>query len=103
MKKKLQQSLKRDEILFQLIKKYNPNLTIKKFIFYVKISKKANLDVCQMAIKFCEIQKFVSSVIIGQTTMEQLKTNISSISLNLSEEVIKDINEVQVIYSNPCP
>ena len=56
-----------------------------------------------MAIKFCEIQKFVSSVIIGATTMEQLKTNIDSMSLNLDEEVIKDINNVQLIYSNPCP
>ena len=39
MKKKLKQSLKRDKSLFKLIKKYNPNLTVKKFIFNVKISK----------------------------------------------------------------
>jgi len=70
---------------------------------YHSVASKHGLNPCQMAIKFCEIQEFVSSVIIGQTTMEQLKTNISSISLNLSEEVIKDINEVQIIYSNPCP
>lgn len=70
---------------------------------YHAVASKHGLNPCQMAIKFCEIQKFVSSVIIGQTTMEQLKTNIGSISLNLSEEVIKDINEVQIIYSNPCP
>ena len=70
---------------------------------YHAVASKHGLNPCQMAIKFCEIQEFVSSVIIGQTTMEQLKTNISSISLNLSEEVIKDINEVQIIYSNPCP
>ena len=70
---------------------------------YHAVASKHGLDPCQMAIKFCEIQKFVSSVIIGQTTMEQLKTNIGSISLNLSKEVIKDINEVQIIYSNPCP
>ena len=70
---------------------------------YYAVASKHGLNPCQMAIKFCEIQKFVSSVIIGQTTMEQLKTNIGSISLNLSKEVIKDINEVQIIYSNPCP
>ena len=70
---------------------------------YHAVASKHGLNPCQMAIKFCEIQKFVSSVIIGQTTMEQLKTNIGSISLNLSKEVIKDINEVQIIYSNPCP
>ena len=39
MKKKLKQSLKRDKSLFKLIKKFNPNLTVKKFIFNVKISK----------------------------------------------------------------
>jgi len=39
MKKKLKQSLKRDKSLFQLIKKFNTNLTVKKFIFNVKISK----------------------------------------------------------------
>jgi len=49
------------------------------------------------------MQKFTAAVIIGATSMEQLKLNIDSISLNLSEEVIKDINHVQLIYSNPCP
>ncbi len=57
----------------------------------------------QMSIKFCEIQKFVTSVIIGTTTMDQLKTDIESVNLNLSDEVIKEINEVQKIYPNPCP
>ena len=56
-----------------------------------------------MSLKFCEIQPFVSSVIIGATTMDQLKTNIESVNINLSEEVINEINEVQNIYPNPCP
>ena len=41
----------------------------------------------QMSIKFCEEQEFMTSVIIGATTMEQLKTNIESVKVNLSEEV----------------
>ena len=56
-----------------------------------------------MSIKFCEIQDFMTSVIIGATTMEQLKTDIESVNVNLSDEVIKEINEVQKIYPNPCP
>ena len=56
-----------------------------------------------MAIKFCENQEFVTSVIIGATTMEQLKTDIESVNVNLSDEVIKEINEIQKIYPNPCP
>ena len=51
---------------------------------YYKISKKYNLDMSQMAIKFCEIQDFMTSVIIGATTMDQLKTNIESCLLYTS-------------------
>jgi aryl-alcohol dehydrogenase-like predicted oxidoreductase len=70
---------------------------------YHEVAKKHGLHPCQMAIKFCEMQKFTAAVLIGATSMEQLRLNIDSISLNLSEEVIKDINHVQLIYSNPCP
>ena len=70
---------------------------------YYKISKKHNLDMSQMSLKFCELQPFMTSVIIGATTMEQLKTDIESVNVNLSDEVIKEINEVQKIYPNPCP
>ena len=70
---------------------------------YMKIAKKFNLNVCQMAIKFCEIQTFVTSVIIGATKMDQLEINLKSHEIDLDEEVIKDINKVQEIYSNPCP
>ena len=57
----------------------------------------------QMSLKFCELQYFMTSVIIGATTMEQLKTDIESVNVKLSDEVIKEINEVQKIYPNPCP
>jgi len=70
---------------------------------YFKISKKYNLDFAQMSLKFVEIQPFVTSVIIGATTMEQLKINIESVSVNLKEEILKEINDVQIKYPNPCP
>jgi aryl-alcohol dehydrogenase-like predicted oxidoreductase len=35
--------------------------------------------------------------------MEQLKTNIESVNVNLKNEIIKEINDVQTIYPNPCP
>ena len=70
---------------------------------YYEIANKHGLDLAQMSLKFLEIQPFVSSVIIGATTMEQLKTNIESVNINLSNDVIKEINEVQKIYPNPCP
>ena len=83
--------------------RYNkPNANIAVDAYY-EIAKKNNLDLAQMSLKFCEIQPFMTSVIIGATTMEQLKTDIESVNLNLNDEVIKQINEIQKIYPNPCP
>ena len=71
--------------------------------FRDKIAKKYKLDLAQMSLKFLEIQPFVTSVIIGATTMEQLKTDIESVNINLTNKIINEINEVQKIYPNPCP
>ena len=56
-----------------------------------------------MSLKFCELQPFITSVIVGSTTMEQLKTDIESVNINLNNEIIDEINEVQKLYPNPCP
>ena len=79
-----------------------PNMSMAVDAYY-EISKKNKIDMSQMSLKFIEIQPFVTSVIIGATTMEQLKTNIESVSVNITDEIIKEINEVQTIYPNPCP
>ena len=70
---------------------------------YWNLAKNFNLNIAQMAIKFCEIQPFVTSVIIGATKLEQLKTNIDSVDINLNKEIIKKIGEIQKKYPNPCP
>jgi aryl-alcohol dehydrogenase-like predicted oxidoreductase len=83
--------------------RYNKHNSSKAIDAYYEVAKKHGLDLAQMSLKFLEIQPFVTSVIIGATKMEQLKTNIESVSINLSENVIKEINEIQKIYPNPCP
>jgi aryl-alcohol dehydrogenase-like predicted oxidoreductase len=70
---------------------------------YWNLAKKFNLNLAQMSIKFCEIQPFITSAIIGATTMEQLKTNIDSVNINLDKELIKQIGEIHKKYPNPCP
>ncbi len=83
--------------------RYNKPNAEKAVEAYYQISKKNNIDMAQMSLKFCEIQPFVTSVIIGATTMQQLKTDIESVNVKLTDEIIKEINEVQKIYPNPCP
>ena len=89
--------------LFKDFTRFNNENSIKAIEEYYKISQKFNLDFAQLSIKFCEIQPFVTSVIIGATTMQQLKTNIESVNVKLNDEIIKEINEIQKIYPNPCP
>ena len=83
--------------------RYNKPNAEKAIEAYYEVAKKYKLDLAQMSLKFLEIQPFVTSVIIGATTMEQLKTDIESVNINLTEEIINEINEVQKIYPNPCP
>jgi len=80
--------------------KPHASLVIEK---YFEISNKFDLNFAQMSIKFCEIQPFMTSVIIGATTMEQLKINIESVNVNLSDENITEINKIHKLYPNPCP
>jgi len=92
--------LERDGDFWTRYKKPNTEKAIEA---YFEISRKYNINLTQMSLKFIEIQPFVTSVIIGATKMEQLKTNIESVNLKLSDEIIKEINEVQKKYPNPCP
>ena len=78
-------------------KKPSALMAIKK---YHEICNEFNLNFAQMAIKFCEIQKFLTSVIIGPINMEQLKISIRSVNVNLTDEILKKINDVQVKYPN---
>ena len=85
---------------FVRYKTKNGQLAIEK---YHNLANKHGLNFAQMSLKFCEVQPFMTSVIIGATTMDQLKTDIESVNINLSNEIIDEINEVQKIYPNPCP
>ncbi|HED35554.1 MAG TPA: aldo/keto reductase [Gammaproteobacteria bacterium] len=65
---------------------------------YVNLAKRHELDPCQMALAFVNDQPFVSSTLIGATNMQQLKTDISSISLTLSKEVYAEIDKIRREY-----
>lgn len=68
---------------------------------YGDVAQKYGLDVCQMAVSFVNDRQFVTSNIIGATTMKQLKTAIDSIDLTLSQDVLEDIQAVYRRYPMP--
>ena len=70
---------------------------------YVDIARRHNLDPAQMALAFVRQQPFVASTLLGTTTMEQLKTNVESLHLQLSEDVLAEIEAVHQVYTYPAP
>ena len=56
-----------------------------------------------MALAFVRRQPFVASTLLGATTLEQLKTNVESYQLDLSEAVLAEIEAVHRVYTYPAP
>jgi len=69
---------------------------------YVNLSKKYNIAPSTFANAFVNDRPFVTSNIIGATTMNQLKENIDSINLTLSKEVLNEIEDIHLSDPNPC-
>jgi len=70
---------------------------------YIDIAEKHGLSVAQMSLAFVNQQRFLTSNIIGATNLTQLKENIESINIELSKEIIKEINQVHELFPNPAP
>ena len=80
----------------------NP-LAMKAYDEYYKLAKEYNLSMVQLAQAFVNSRPFVTSNIIGATTMEQLKENIQSIEVELTEEMMDKINLIHNKNPNPSP
>ena len=83
--------------------RYTKERSIQATEEYERIAKKHNLDFAQMSLAFINRQPFLTSNIIGATTMEQLKSNIGSLGISLSEDIISDIETVHSSNPNPSP
>ena len=80
----------------------NP-LAMKAYDEYYKLAKDNNMTMVQLAQSFVNSRPFVTSNIIGATTMEQLKENIESINIELSDEIMEKINLIHNNNPNPSP
>ena len=80
----------------------NP-LAMKAYDEYYKLAKDNNMTMVQLAQSFVNSRPFVTSNIIGATTMEHLKENIESINIELTDEIMKKINLIHNNNPNPSP
>ncbi len=89
--------------LFPRFARYSSEQSTEATRRYLKIAEDNNMTLAQMSLAFVTQQPFVTSNIIGATNLEQLKENIGSIDVTLSDEVLGQINAVHDVIPNPAP
>ena len=89
--------------LFPNFSRYNSKQSTEATKRYLEIAENNGLSLAQMSLAFVNQQQFLTSNIIGATNLEQLKENIDSINVNLSDEVNAAIKEVHDAIPNPAP
>jgi len=80
----------------------NP-LAMQAYEEYYKLAKENEMTMAQLAQAFVNTRPFVTSNIIGATTMNQLKENIDSVNIELSDEILNKINAIHNSNPNPSP
>lgn len=70
---------------------------------YIALARTHDIDPAQLALAYVNSRPFLTSNIIGATTMAQLRSNIDSVEIQLSQEIIAEIDAIHVMQPNPAP
>ena len=89
--------------LFPRLKRYNNENSFKAAKLYNEIAKKNDLSLTQLSLAFVNDRPFVTSNIIGATTMDQLKENVESINIEFTDEMMDRVSEIHNNNPNPSP
>ena len=89
--------------LFPDYSRYSNNAATAATEKYVALARQHNLEPAQMALAYVHSRPFLTGTIIGATTMEQLKRNIDSIQVRLTDEVLEGIETIHNTHPNPSP
>jgi aryl-alcohol dehydrogenase-like predicted oxidoreductase len=89
--------------LFNRLQRYETPAAEAAINAYLDLAQSMGMNAAQMALAFVNTRPFVTSNIIGATTMEQLKINIASIDVTLAPEGEQRINTIHQLFCNPCP
>ena len=89
--------------LFRNFTRYTNENCYKATQLYKELAEANGLTLTQMAIAFVNQQKFVTSTIIGATSMEQLQENITAFETVLSMELVAEIEKIHELIPNPAP
>ena len=89
--------------LFKRFTRYTNPIPLKATKMYAEVARQNNLNFSQMSLAYVNQRPFVTSTIIGATNVDQLKENIESTEIVLTDEVLKAIEGVHKQHPNPAP
>ena len=89
--------------LFDRFTRYTNERAVRMTKAYADLAREHNLSPAQMALAFINSRPFLTSNIIGATTMDQLRENIDSIDIHLSKELLRSIDALHEQQPNPSP
>ena len=89
--------------LFPNLSRFAGEQSMKATEKYMKISHEYGISLTHISLAFVNSRSFVTSNIIGASKLEQLKENISSINVNLSKEILGEIEKIHSLIPNPAP
>lgn len=89
--------------LFPRFSRYSNEQATEATKRYLNLAEENNISLAKMSLAFVTQQPFVTSNIIGATTMSQLKENIDSIHLTLSSDILSEIDKIHALIPNPSP
>lgn len=85
------------------ITRYQTEASETAVLKYLDIAKRHHMTLTELSLAFVNQLPFVTSNIIGATKIEQLKENIGSIHIELSDQILHEIEEVHTLIPNPAP
>ena len=89
--------------LFERFSRYSNDNAERAAYEYVTLFRQHGIDPAQGALAFVTSRDFVTTNIIGATTLEQLRSNIASIDVTLPQPVLEGIEAIHRRYPNPAP
>jgi aryl-alcohol dehydrogenase-like predicted oxidoreductase len=89
--------------LFERFQRYSKPQALQATTRYVELAKQHGLSPTQFALAFVNSRPFMTSNLIGATTLDQLKENIASVDVTLSPEVLAEIDRLHELQPNPAP
>ncbi|MFM0393713.1 NADP(H)-dependent aldo-keto reductase [Paraburkholderia phytofirmans] len=89
--------------LFERFQRYSKPQAVQAITRYVELAKRHGLSPAQFALAFVNSRPFVTSNLIGATSLDQLKENIASVEVKLSPEVLAEIDKLHELQPNPAP